>query len=83
MGAGNREALRLRELRAGSDSGDGLQLLQSLLLELEHQLEAEGSAATGSGHQGPSEPVELLEPLDKEAVVRKLIQRFRGESGLP
>jgi hypothetical protein len=80
MGTRHREALRGQELQAGADSGEGLHLLQSLLLELEHQMEADGSAATGSTHQGLSKPGELHEPLDKEAVVRRLIQRFRRES---
>jgi len=80
MGSRNREALRPHELQAGADSGEGLHLLQSLLLELEHQMEADGSAATGSTHQGLAKPAERLEPLGTEAVVRRLIQRFRGES---
>ena len=80
MSARNRNALPTHELQAGSDSGEGLHLLQSLLLELEHQMEVDGSAATGSTNQGLSKPGELHQPLDKEAVVRRLIQRFRGES---
>ena len=80
MGAPDREAVRAQELPAGADSGEGLHLLQSLLLELEHQMEVDGSAASGSTHQRLSKPAERLEPLDKEAVVRRLIQRFRRES---
>ena len=80
MDARHLEAVRPQELQAGADSGEGLHLLQSLLLELEHQIETDGSSETGSTHQGLAEPAERLEPFDKEAVVRKLIQRFRRES---
>jgi hypothetical protein len=81
MVAGNREAFRSQEFRAGDDSAEGLHLLQSLLLELEHQLETEGTAAAASGHQGDSKRrSEFQGQLDRETVVRRLIQRFRRES---
>ena len=81
MVAVNREAFRSREFQAGDDSAEGLYLLQSLLLELEHQLQTEGMASAASGRQGHSKRLsEFQEQLDKETVVRRLIQRFRTES---
>ena len=80
MDAHHLEAVRPQALQAGADTGEGLRLLHSLLRQLERQIEADGSSDAGSIHHGVSKPGERLEPLDKEAVVRRLIQRFRKES---
>ena len=63
------------------ESAEGLQILQAMLLELEHQIQVEGTATDASpNHALSPRPAGRQEQFDKETVVRRLIQRFRRES---
>ena len=77
----NREASRPQNFPTALDSAEGLNLLQSLLRRLENQDQVEGAAGDVSLHAGSSGlPSEFEEQLDKERVVRRLIQHLREDS---
>jgi hypothetical protein len=76
-----RETYRPQEFPTALDSDEGLNLLRSLLQELEQQDQMEGAAGNVSRLGGHSPlPGEVQEPLDKERVVRRIIQRLSEES---
>jgi hypothetical protein len=81
MAVRNRQAFHIEKSPTTYGSAEGPDLLQSLIAQLEHQDQLERATGDVSRLGGQSGlPGEFHEPLDKERVVRRLIQRLSEDS---